>query len=270
MSARRRAWWAVAIVIVVAATVAVVTAAATHDEATSPRMLFADEFDGPVGPVGSRWYAQVGGGGWGNNEWQTYSDDLSNVRVDGDGHLAITARYNGATITSGRVTTAKRFSFTYGRLAARMSLPAGRGLHPALWLLGDNIEKVGWPNAGEIDVIETINEAADYHLAVHAPQKSSARGQTVKASGTPASPLAGEFHTYWMNKAPGRIEMGIDDATLLTVTPADLADDATWVFDASFHILINLAVGGDWPGEPGADTPNPSTLLVDWIRVTAP
>ncbi|MFW0796614.1 glycoside hydrolase family 16 protein [Gordonia sp. CPCC 205515] len=232
------------------------------------RSIFADEFDGPAGPVSGRWQAETGGGGWGNNEAQVYTADQSNVRIDGKGHLQITARYDGKTVTSARLTTGGKASITYGRVEARISLPAGAGLHPAFWLLGDNLPQVGWPRAGEIDVIETVNDARDYHMSIHAPQKSSARGQTVSASGPAPMPLAGIFHTYWMNKTPGRIETGIDDRSLFVVTPADLASDAQWVFDAPFHLLLTLAVGGDWPGAPNDSTPNPATMLVDWVRVT--
>jgi beta-glucanase (GH16 family) len=241
---------------------------ATSDPSVG-RTLFADEFDGPAGPVSAPWQAQTGGGGWGNNEMQVYTDDLANVRVDGNGHLAITARYDGTTITSARLTTASKQSVTYGRVEARISLPAGRGLHPAFWLLGDDLDQVGWPRAGEIDVIETVNDAGEFHSSIHAPQDSSVRGQTVSTSGTPPTPLAGTFHRYWMIKSPGRIETGIDDSSLFVVTPADLAADSQWVFDAPFHLLLTLAVGGNWPGPPDESTPDPSTMLVDWVRVSA-
>ncbi|MGV9712530.1 glycoside hydrolase family 16 protein [Gordonia sp. NPDC003424] len=240
---------------------------AAPDHAVS-RTIFADEFDGAAGSVGGRWQAETGGGGWGNNEAQVYTADRSNVRIDGSGHLAISARYDGTTITSARLTTRGRASVTYGRVEARIALPAGRGLHPAFWLLGDNLQRVGWPRAGEIDVIETVNDASEYHSSIHAPQRSSARGQTVSAGGPAPFRLADTFHTYWMNKTPGRIETGIDGRSLFVVTPRDLASDAQWVFDAPFHLLLTLAVGGDWPGAPDDSTPNPATMLVDWIRVT--
>ena len=241
--------------------------ASHHDRA--PGVIFADEFDGDEGPVGTLWQTETGGGGWGNNEAQVYTDRAENVRVDGRGHLEINARFDGTTITSARLTTRRHASVAYGRVEARISLPAGKGLHPAFWLLGDNLDAVGWPTSGEIDVIETLNDAAQFHTGVHAPRKSSERGQNVMVSGTPPTPLAGEFHNYWMIKSPGRIETGIDKTSLFVVTPADLAADAQWVFDAPFHVLLNLAVGGDWPGPPDDSTPNPATMLVDWVRVTA-
>ncbi|WP_408610001.1 glycoside hydrolase family 16 protein [Gordonia insulae] len=236
-------------------------------EDTRQPAYFVDEFDGPARPLRGAWIAETGGGGWGNNEAQVYSDSTDNVRIDGAGHLAITARRVGDTITSARLTTQGRFSMTYGRVEARISLPAGAGLHPAFWMLGDGIDRVGWPEAGEIDIIETINQATEYHTGIHAPQTSSRRGQTVSASGRPPSALPGTFHTYWMEKSPGRIETGIDDTTVFTATPADLAADSRWVFDSPFHLLFTLAVGGNWPGDPETAA-LPATMLVDSVRVS--
>ncbi|MFM9376056.1 glycoside hydrolase family 16 protein [Gordonia sp. VNK21] len=247
-----------------------ITTACSSAAADEPEVLFADEFDGLAGPVGQPWTMETGGGGWGNDEMQVYTDDPANVRIDGDGHLAISARYDDGRLTSGRVSTYGGYSVRYGTVSARIALPAGQGLHPAFWLLGDNIRSVGWPTAGEIDVIETLNDAGEYHTSVKAPRDSVDRGQEVAASGVPDEPLAGEFRTYWMRKEPGRIQTGIDDTTLLTATPGDLAPDAQWVFDAPFHLLLNLAVGGNWSGPPDEQrTPNPSTMLIDWVRVTA-
>lgn len=243
-----------------------------HAEPTGPRVVFADEFDGPEGtPPSSSWRIETGGGGWGNNELQVYTESTENVSLDGVGNLAITAR--GAAldqITSARITTQGSVEFTSGRAEARIALPAGAGLHPAFWLLGNDVDRVGWPAAGEIDVIETLNDAAEYHTGVHAPRQGTPRGQEVSAAGPAPFPLAGQFHTYWIERSPGRIVTGIDDLTLFTVRPADLAADSTWVFDAPFFLLLNLAVGGSWPGPPDQSTPNPSTMLVDWVRVTAP
>ena len=167
------------------------------------------------------------------------------------------------------MTTKGTVEFTSGRAEARIALPAGAGLHPAFWLLGSDVDQVGWPASGEIDVIETLNLADEYHTGVHVPRQGSARGQEISASGPAPFPLAGEFHTYWVEKTPERIVTGIDDLTLFTVTPADLAPESTWVFDGPVFLLLNVAVGGNWPGPPDLTTPNPSTMLVDWVRVSA-
>jgi beta-glucanase (GH16 family) len=245
------------------------TMPSTTAGASGNRQLFFDDFEGSAGSRPSaQWRFDIGGGGWGNDELQVYTDDPANVSLDGDGHLAITARGDFAGgITSARITTKGTMDFTSGRAEARIALPGGAGLHPAFWLLGSDIDRVGWPASGEIDVIETLNHATEYHTGVHAPRSGTPRGQQVSAAGPAGVPLAGEFHTYWVERTPDRIVTGIDNRTLLIVVPTDLAPDATWVFDAPFFLLLNLAVGGNWPGPPDASTPNPSTMLVDWVRV---
>ena len=243
-----------------------------HAQPAGPVAVFSDDFTGPAGtPPGGPWRFDTGGGGWGNNEVQVYTDDPGNVSLDGAGHLAIVARgdADGSNITSARVTTKGTVEFTSGRAEARIALPAGAGLHPAFWLLGSDVDQVGWPASEEIDVIETLNLADEYHTGVHVPRQGSARGQEISASGPAPFPLAGEFHTYWVEKTPERIVTGIDDLTLFTVTPADLAPESTWVFDGPVFLLLNVAVGGNWPGPPDLTTPNPSTMLVDWVRVSA-
>lgn len=265
----RRPWSAVAVpVLAAAALTSACSAPDSAQAAPTARVLFADEFDGPAGPIGAPWRAETGGGGWGNNEMQVYTGDEANVRIDGDGNLAITARYEHGILTSARISTLSQYSVTYGEVAARITLPAGQGLHPAFWLLGDDIRSVGWPSAGEIDIIETLNHADEFHTGIHAPRQNTPRGQNVAATGPVPFPLAGTPRTYWMRKSPGRIETGIDDRSLLVATEDDLEPGARWVFDAPFHLLLNLAVGGDWPGPPDESTPNPSTMLVDWVRVT--
>lgn len=241
----------------------------SHADSTRDTLVFADEFDGPAGPLppGS-WRASIGAGGWGNNEVQQYTGDIANVGLDGEGHLVITARRDAdGVITSARLSTQGSFDFTSGRAEARIALPAGTGLHPAFWLLGANIDEVGWPAAGEIDVIETLNAATEYHTGVHAPQTGSARGQQISASGPAPFPLAGEFRTYWVERTPDKIVTGIDDVTLVTITPFNLEPGSSWVFDAPFFLVLNLAVGGEWPGPVDQTTPFPTTMLVDWVRV---
>lgn len=235
-----------------------------------PRVLLHMDFDGPAGSAPDPiWRAELGGGGWGNHEAQVYTDQPDNVSLDGHGHLAMTARRAAdGQITSARLTTWGNFAFTYGRAEARIALPAGTGLHPAFWLLGTDIYEVGWPAAGEIDVIETLNHATEWHSAVHAPQAGTARGQQLSASGPVPFPLAGEFRTYWVERTPGRIVTGVDDLTLLTITPLNLQEGATWVFDRPFNLLFSLAVGGAWPGPVDASTPFPASMLIDYVRVT--
>lgn len=228
-----------------------------------------DQFDGAKGSGldGNRWTFDTGQTGWGNNEKQDYTDSEDNAYQDGSGNLAITALRDGDSYTSARVTTKDKFEFTFGRVEARIKMPAGQGLHPAFWLLGSNIEDVGWPISGEIDIIETLNAADNYHTGIHAPQADSLTSQKAGAGGYTPSLLSDNYHVYWVERSPGKIVTGMDDTTFATITPDDLTGGSEyWVFDQPFYLLLNVAVAGDWPGPTTADTPFPATMSVDWVR----
>lgn len=228
-----------------------------------------DEFDGTEGSAldSSKWSYDTGQTGWGNNEKQNYTDSTDNAYEDGSGNLSVTALSTSDGYTSARVTTEGKFEFTYGRVEARIKLPAGQGLHPAFWMLGTDIDDVGWPISGEIDIIETLNEADNYHSGVHAPEPDSVTSQKVAASGPTDELLSDAYHVYWVERSPGKVVTGIDDTTLATVTPADLTGGSEyWVFDKPFYLLFNVAVAGDWPGPTTADTEFPATMSVDWVR----
>ncbi len=230
-----------------------------------------DDFNGDAGspPSSGVWSYDLGGGGWGNNEAQTYTDSPDNVRLDGDGHLEINAvRDDAGRFTSSRLTTRGKFVFTNGRAEARIKVPAGDGLHPAFWLLGADIDDVGWPRAGEIDVIETINDSADYSCAVHGPKADGGTDWQDASGGAWPTPLAADFHTYWVQRAPGSITMGIDDTVTCSINVRNVGAQHIWVFDKPFYLLLNVAVGGSYPGPTSARTPSPATMLVDWVRVT--
>jgi beta-glucanase (GH16 family) len=200
---------------------------AAAPETESWRGTFGDEFDGGAGspPNTSTWLPDVGGTGWGNRELQYYTLG-DNTYLDGQGHLVIEARggsdghccwYGTCRYTSGKLTTHAPFSQVYGRFEARLKLPLGAGMFPAFWLLGANIDDVGYPDAGVIDVMESL-------------------GQRV-----------GEVQQLTKDQAGDR-----------------------WVFDHPFYVILNLAVGGDWPGDPDSATVFPGRLLVDYVRVYQP
>ncbi|MEU0496664.1 family 16 glycosylhydrolase [Mycobacterium sp. NPDC006124] len=229
----------------------------------------SDDFDGADGsaPSSKVWSYDLGGGGWGNGEVQDYTNSPDNVRLDGDGHLEINAVRDGdGRFTSTRLTTKGKFAFTYGRAEARIKLPAGDGLHPAFWLLGSDIDEVGWPRAGEIDVIETVNDAAANSCTIHGPTKNGGDWQAGDGGAWPGS-LSSDFHTYWVRRAPGSITMGIDDTTTCSLNADTVGAQNEWVFDKPFFLLLNIAVGGEYPGPASARTPSTSTMLVDWVRV---
>ncbi len=242
------------------------------------RLVWSDEFDGAAGtsPDPSRWDAMEGGGGWGNNELESYTGRPQNVSLDGNGTLAITARqetYSGPdhiqrAYTSARIQTKGHFSFTYGRLEARIRIPAGRGLWPAFWALGDDIDTAGWPNCGEMDVMESLGQTpAQISGTLHGPVGTSSTQWGKGAAFNAPSSLATGFHVYGVIWGPDTVEWTVDGQAYSRVTPSDLPAGARWVFDHNFHLLLNLAVGGDWPGSPDASTSFPATMLVDWVRV---
>ncbi len=220
-----------------------------------------DDFLGPAGaaPNPDNWVRDVGPSsvhGWERGSLQTYTESPDNVRLDGYGNLVIEARKSGDGYTSGRIVTRGKLSFPYGTVVARMKLPSGQGLWSAFWMLGADIETVGWPQSGEIDIIELINTGTTYNIALHAP------GADIEKKGA-IDDLSRDFHNYWMTRTPDRITVGIDEATLANFNKASFADQ--WVFDRPMFALLNLAVGGDWPGPPDASTPFPSSMIVDWF-----
>lgn len=240
---------------------------------TNWTLVWADEFAQPDGssPDPGKWAFDVGGGGWGNNEWQYYSTTNATVT---NGLLVIEARQRvaGATTnyTSARLKTQGKASWAYGRFEARIQLPRGQGLWPAFWMLGTNITTPGngWPNCGEIDLMENIGrEPTLIHGTVHGPGYSG--GNAVSAAyALPGNPIfADGFHIFAMEWTTNRIEWFVDGQSYFVVTPASLPGGATWVFTQPQFLLLNVAVGGNWPGDPDASTSFPQRMLVDYVRV---
>jgi beta-glucanase (GH16 family) len=233
------------------------------------KLVFSDEFDGPAGaaPDASKWVYDLGGNGWGNRELEIYTNKPENVSLDGKGHLAITAiKDSRGFYTSGRIKTAGKFEFTYGRVAARLRLPFGQGIWPAFWMLGSDVERAGWPRCGEIDIMENIGkEPNTVHATVHGPGYSGAGGIGDKSESP--QPFAGDFHIFEAVWSKDSIQFLVDGKAYHEVTPRRLPQGAKWVYDHPFFLLLNVAVGGNWPGYPDATTQFPQRLLVDWVRV---
>jgi beta-glucanase (GH16 family) len=239
-------------------------------------LAWSDEFDGAAGspPDPATWQAEVGGHGWGNEELQYYSDG-ENAALDGAGNLAITVRhsdpevrdrrYGGCEYTSARLISKDRAAFSFGLVQARMQLPAGRGIWPAFWMLGQNIDEVGWPHCGEIDVMENFGrDPAVVHGTLHGPGYSGGAGIT--ASRDAGSHLADGFHVYSVDWEPDRIRWYLGDELYGTVTPGDLGGNP-WVFDRDFFLLLNVAVGGSRSERPDSSLNFPQMMLVDYVRV---
>ena len=265
------------------ATAAVATALAapmmgTANAAPAPGPLtWSDEFNGGAGSAvdQSKWRFDIGGSGWGNNEQQYYTNSTRNAAMDGAGNLVITARrenpsnfqchYGTCQYTSARLLTAATFTQTYGRYEARLKLPRGQGIWPAFWMLGTG--SAGWPGNGEIDIMENIGrEPNTVHGTIHGPGYSG--GEGIGAGYTIGSPFADGFHTFAVDWSPNLIIWYVDGNEYQRRTPADLGGDR-WVFDHPFFMIMNVAVGGYWPGYPDGSTTFPQTLTVDYVRVYA-
>ena len=235
---------------------------------TGWKMIWQDEFDGPELDL-KNWTFDLGGGGWGNQEWEAYTDRPENVRVE-DGMLVIEAREEAATVSgrpysSARLKTQGLHAWQYGRIEARMKLPYGQGIWPAFWMLGENITQKGWPGSGEIDILEHIGREPDHiYATVHAPGYSGGNGVGSHLI-TDADSLKNDFHVYAIEWEENEIRWYFDDQQYFKVTAEDVP--AEWIFDHPFFIILNLAVGGGWPGYPDATTVFPQFLYVDYVRV---
>jgi beta-glucanase (GH16 family) len=233
------------------------------------QLVWNDEFYGAEGtpPNAANWLYHIGCTGWGNNELECYTQRPENVSLDGDGQLRIIARsepYEGHSYTSGRIQG--RFSRTYGRFEARIKIPSGQGTWPAFWMVGSNIESAGWPACGEIDVMEEIGrEPSTVYGSMHGP------GYIGELISTPyvltSGALADDYHVYAVEWSKDGIAWYLDDVRYAWKTRADLPAGAPWAFDHPFIWILNLAIGGDWPGAPDASTVFPATMLVDYVRV---
>jgi len=247
------------------------TSPSTNPVPTPPPVTpaWSDEFDGPANtaPDPSKWTYDLGGGGWGNQELETYTNSVDNVHLDGNGHLVIRASANGASYTSGRLKTQGRFTAQYGHLEASIKLPAGRGIWPAFWMLGANITSVGWPQCGEIDVMENIgSEPSVNHGSAHGPGYSGGKSITARYVLPGNAKFSDAFHTFAIDWTPGTIVFSVDGTTYSTVTRSSIPAGAMWVFDAPFFLLLNVAVGGTFPGSPDASTLFPQEMVVDYVR----
>lgn len=238
-------------------------------------LVWSDEFDGPAGsrPDASRWVAETGGHGWGNNELEYYTDRPENASMDGNGSLVITARaeaYMGNDYTSARLKTQGTFEQTYGRFEARLDIPAGQGIWPAFWTLGNDIGSVNWPNCGEIDIMENIGrEPTIVHGTLHGPGYSGGNGIGESYSLPNDEPFGAAYHVYAIEWEESVVRWYVDGTLYQTRTPADLPGGAEWVYDHPFFMLLNVAVGGQWPGNPDGTTTFPQQMLVDYVRVYA-
>lgn len=237
------------------------------------KLVWSDEFNGPRDtPVdSSKWNLMDKGDGFGNNELQFYTKRTQNAALDGDGSLVISAlkeSYGGRDYTSARLESLGKFEQTYGRFEARLQVPRGQGLWPAFWMLGSDISEVSWPNCGEIDIMENIGkEPTTVHGTLHGPGYSGGNPIGASYSLPDKAPFAEAFHTFAVEWEREEIRFYVDGELYKTRTPADLPSGARWVYDHPFFLLLNVAVGGQWPGSPDATTTFPQRMRVDYARV---
>jgi beta-glucanase (GH16 family) len=239
--------------------------------------VWSDEFAGPDGsPVdAAKWSFDIGGNGWGNNELQTYTNRTVNASLNG-GSLMVKVLRETLTgpdnitrnYTSARLLTQDTFTQAYGRFEARIKLPYGQGIWPAFWLLGDNIRTAGWPACGEVDIMENIGrEPSVVHGTIHGPGYSGGSGITAAYTLSWGRKFADNFHVFAAEWEPNAIRFYVDGKLYTTRTPADLPSGKAWVFDHPFFIILNVAVGGNFPGNPDATTVFPQRMQVDYVRV---
>lgn len=258
--------------------------ASTFPQHRAETLVWADEFSNRAtrsAPDPAKWTYDTGAGHWGNHELETYCAYGSNrtpcdagkpnIYVGTDGFLHIVARKNAlGQYTSARIKTEGLASFQYGRMEARIKIPSGQGLWPAFWMLGNSIDEVGWPKCGEFDIMENIGrEPTIIHGSIHG------HGFTGTSIGFPYTargglPFSSGFHTFGLIWVPGRVEYYVDRPSNVyaSFTPTSLPPGAVWPFDkGKFFFILNLAVGGDWPGAPDLATHFPAEMLVDYVRV---
>ena len=242
----------------------------TSSDATY-KLVWSDEFNGAAGAAvdSSKWTYDVGGNGWGNNELEYYTSGNANAAMDGNGDLVITAKsqsMNGMNYTSARLKTLGLASWTYGRIEARIKIPKGQGIWPAFWLLGIDINSNPWPACGEIDVFENIGKEPNIiHGSVHGPGYSGASGPTAQTS--LSAPVGDAFHVFAIEWEQSTIRWYVDGTLYSTKTQSSIPAGSTWAFSHPFFILLNVAVGGGWPGNPDGTTTFPQQMVVDYVRV---
>jgi beta-glucanase (GH16 family) len=246
-------------------------------------LQWADEFDGPAGslPDPDKWTFETGGWGWGNQELQYYAEGPEHASLDGQGNLVIrTAEvedpeaadlpcwYGPCTHTSARLVTEGNAEFRYGRIEARVKAPAGTGIWPAFWSLGNDFRDIGWPQTGEIDFYEFVGrEPFDVFATIHGPGYSG--GDSFGNTITLDEPVPDRFHTITTDWQPGLIEWYLDGVKFHEAVPEDVAPNG-WPFDKPYTLLLNTALGGNFGGPLGADLELPGEYLVDYVRVYGP
>ncbi|MEI8047972.1 MAG: glycoside hydrolase family 16 protein [Bacteroidota bacterium] len=238
------------------------------------QLVWSDNFDGAAGesPDTTKWKFDIGVGpnsdGWGNAELEYYTDRTVNAAIDTSGNLAITAKkemYSGSAFTSARMKTKGLFEQSYGRFEARIKTPWGPGIWPAFWLVGNDSDSAGWPQCGEIDIMELRGQKPNIVSAtVHGPGYSGSAGVT-KSFAFENDRFDVSFHLFAVEWGKNYLDFFVDNTLYQRITPGSVTGN--WVFDHPFYIILNVAVGGNYLGFPTNQTPFPQTMLIDYVKV---
>lgn len=228
-------------------------------------LIWEENFDGETLNE-SVWNYELGNGcpdicGWGNNERQEYTKTNHKIK---DGNLVITVQKEGDKYTSTRITTAGKKEFKYGYIEARAKLPVGHGIWPAFWMLGSNIKEVGWPMAGEIDILEYVGK--EPHMVFTSLHTKDSHGETINTKKTPFQNIEEGFHTYAINWTADQIEFFVDGKSVYTFVPKNKTVEV-WPYDQPFYFIINAAVGGNFGGPKVDDSIFPQEFIIDYVKV---
>lgn len=233
-------------------------------------LVWSDEFAGSQVDANSwNFESGNGSGGWGNHELEYYTNSPKNVFVS-NGNLVIEARkesLNGFNYTSTRMTTQNKKSFTFGRIDIRAKLPVGKGIWPALWMLGSNISTVNWPACGEIDIMELIGKDPNtVHGTLHWGSSGATHASKGEAYTSTSGDFSQKFHVFSLIWVKDSMKFLVDDHLYFTFSKSDVGS-ASYPFNDPQFFIFNVAVGGDWPGSPDASTSFPQRMFVDYVRV---
>ncbi|HEU5022345.1 MAG TPA: glycoside hydrolase family 16 protein [Bryobacteraceae bacterium] len=240
-----------------------------------PQLVWSDEFNGApnTAPDPAKWTYDLGNNkGWGNRELESYTKDPENAHLDGKGNLVIRAEpAKGAanSYTSARIKTQGLFAASpNGRVEARIKVPAGAGIWPAFWMLGNTFNGRNWPACGEIDIMESLGrEPSINHGSLHGPGYSGGKPMTSIYTLPGGRKFSDDFHIFAIDWKPDEITFYVDDTAYETVRDTDIPAGTKWVFDQPFFLILNVAVGGNFGGPVGAATVFPQEMLVDYVRV---
>lgn len=231
------------------------------------QLSWSDEFEQNGAPSSENWDYETGSHGWGNNELQNYTSSIENVYVK-NGYLTIRAIKVNEKWTSARLITKNKQDFLYGRIEVNARLPKGRGTWPAIWMMPTDGEFGNWPECGEIDIMEHVGyDPAIVHGTVHTGAynhlKDTQLGNSMNIKGFNES-----FHVYAIEWTPEKIDFFIDNQKYFTFENDNKGDFMTWPFDKRFHLILNIAIGGNWGGREGIDPAlSEATMEVDYVRV---